>query len=153
MLSKLSRGLMILLPERNILSPALKASLEVLVLLVSILANRLGLNSKNSSKPPSADPNRRKESRKPATRRPGGQHGQRRQYSWLSVLLHTTSISRPFWRDPSRLPAFSLSAPFFPQNPALWKHPLPLPLPYQSGLSAHEDLEGLISDSIQNPRL
>jgi len=64
-----------LIAREKHLSPALKASLEVLVLLVSILANRLGLNSKNSSKPPSADPNRRKESRKPATRRPGGQHG------------------------------------------------------------------------------
>lgn len=39
------------------LSPALKASLEVLLLLVTILTNRLGLNSKNSSKPPSSDPN------------------------------------------------------------------------------------------------
>jgi len=38
------------------LSPALKGSLEVLLLLVSLLLNRLGLNSKNSSKPPSADP-------------------------------------------------------------------------------------------------
>lgn len=52
------------------LSPALKASLEVLFLLVTILANRLGLNSKNSSKPPSSDPNRKKESKEP-----GGQHG------------------------------------------------------------------------------
>ena len=40
------------------LSPALKASIEVLLLLISILVNRLGLNSKNSSKPPSTDPNR-----------------------------------------------------------------------------------------------
>jgi len=37
------------------LSPALKASLEVLLLLISILVNRLGLNSRNSSKPPVAD--------------------------------------------------------------------------------------------------
>ncbi len=45
------------------LSPALKGSLEVLLLLVSLLLNRLGLNSKNSSKPPSADPFRKKENR------------------------------------------------------------------------------------------
>lgn len=57
------------------LSPALKASLEVLLLLVSILANRLGLNSKNSSKPPSTDLNRKKDLKAPGDRKPGGQHG------------------------------------------------------------------------------
>jgi transposase len=64
-----------LIAREEHLSPALKAALEVLVLLVTILTNRLGLNSKNSSKPPSSDPNRKKESKEPATRRPGGQHG------------------------------------------------------------------------------
>jgi transposase len=64
-----------LIAREEHLSPALKASLEVLVLLVTILANRLGLNSKNSSKPPSSDPNRKKEPNTPGTRRPGGQHG------------------------------------------------------------------------------
>ena len=57
------------------LSPALKASIDVLLLLVSILLNRLGLNSKNSSKPPSTDPNRKKKSRKTSDRKPGGQPG------------------------------------------------------------------------------
>ncbi len=57
------------------LSPALKASLEVLLLLISILVNRLGLNSRNSSKPPVADPYRRKEPQKPSGRKPGGQQG------------------------------------------------------------------------------
>lgn len=57
------------------LSPALSASLDVLILLVTILTNRLGLNSKNSSKPPSFDPNRKKERKEPGERKPGGQHG------------------------------------------------------------------------------
>lgn len=57
------------------LSPAVKASLEVLLLLVTLLANRLGLNSKNSSKPPAADPNREKKSRASGNRKPGGQPG------------------------------------------------------------------------------
>lgn len=57
------------------LSPALKASLEVLLLLVSILVNRLGLNSRNSSKPPSTDRNRLKKLKEPSGRKPGGQHG------------------------------------------------------------------------------
>jgi len=57
------------------LSPALKASLEVLLLLISILVNRLGLNSRNSSKPPVTDPHRQKEPKKPTGRKPGGQKG------------------------------------------------------------------------------
>jgi len=57
------------------LSPALKASLEVLILLVSILVNRLGLNSSNSSKPPSTDRFRKKEPKSSTGRKPGGQHG------------------------------------------------------------------------------
>ena len=64
-----------LVEQEKTLSPALKASLEVLLLLVTILANRLGLNSRNSSKPPSSDPNRKKKSKVQATRRPGGQQG------------------------------------------------------------------------------
>jgi transposase len=60
--------------EQN-LSPALKSSLEVLLLLVSLLLNRLGLNSKNSSKPPSTDPFRTKKPRSASGRKPGGQPG------------------------------------------------------------------------------
>lgn len=57
------------------LSPALKASLETLLLLVTILLNRLGINSRNSSKPPSADPNRIRKPRARSGRKPGGQQG------------------------------------------------------------------------------
>src|ERR1035438_2770019 len=60
--------------EKNI-SPALKVALDVLLLLVTILANRLGLNSKNSSKPPASDPNREKKLKEAGDRKPGGQHG------------------------------------------------------------------------------
>lgn len=64
-----------LLDTEDGLSPALKASLETLLLLVTILLNRLGLISKNSSKPPSADPNRTKVKRASNGRKPGGQLG------------------------------------------------------------------------------
>ena len=60
--------------EKN-LSPALKASLELLLLVVTILVNKLGLGSNNSSIPPSADPNREKKERKKNGRKPGGQKG------------------------------------------------------------------------------
>jgi transposase len=64
-----------LLDKEKDISPALKSSLEVLLLLVSLLADRFGLNSKNSSTPPAADPNRKKVSRAKGERKPGGQPG------------------------------------------------------------------------------
>lgn len=56
-------------------SPALRASIDLLILMVILLANRLGLNSQNSHTPPSADPNREKTPHKPSVRKPGGQPG------------------------------------------------------------------------------
>ena len=64
-----------LLATEQGLSPALKGSLEMLLLLVSLLLNRLGLNSSNSSKPPSTDPFRKKQPRPASDRKPGGQPG------------------------------------------------------------------------------
>ncbi len=65
-----------LLSKEKDLSPALRSALEVLLLLVSLLLNRITLNSKNSSKPPSTDPNREKSSKKgKSDRQPGGQRG------------------------------------------------------------------------------
>jgi transposase len=65
-----------LLENERDLSPSLKAALEVLILLVSLLLNRTTLNSKNSSKPPSTDLNREKSSKEGrSSRKPGGQKG------------------------------------------------------------------------------
>jgi transposase len=65
-----------LLKKESDLSPALKSALEVLLILVSLLLNRITLNSKNSSKPPSTDSNRKKSSKKGrSNRKPGGQKG------------------------------------------------------------------------------
>jgi len=58
--------------ERN-LSPALKSALEVLLLLVSVLLNRITLTSQNSSKPPASDPNRKKGTRRKSDKPSGGQ--------------------------------------------------------------------------------
>lgn len=60
--------------EKNI-SPALKAIVEMLLLLVGILAGRVSLNSKNSSKAPSTDPNRKKPEKKASGKKQGGQLG------------------------------------------------------------------------------
>jgi transposase len=64
----------VLLAEESAISPALKSALEVLLLLVAALLSRVGLNSSNSSKPPSADPNRKRQPKR-GERRPGGQKG------------------------------------------------------------------------------
>ena len=48
----------------------------MLLILVTLLLNRITLNSKNSSKAPSTDPNRKKSSTKgKSDRKPGGQKG------------------------------------------------------------------------------
>ena len=60
------------------LSPSLKGLIQMLLLVVPLMYQKLGLNSRNSSKPPSSDPNRDK-SKLTASRtrqnKPGGQHG------------------------------------------------------------------------------
>jgi transposase len=57
------------------LSASSKSIIEVLILLITFLAGRLNLNSKNSSKPPSSDPNRKKEPGEKTGNSPGGQKG------------------------------------------------------------------------------
>ncbi len=57
------------------LSASTRSVIELLILLVSLLAGRLNLSSKNSSKPPSSDPNRKKKKAKKTGNKPGGQKG------------------------------------------------------------------------------
>lgn len=64
-----------LLEKEKNLSPSLRSVIEVLVLVVTLLVNRLNLNSSNSSKPPSSDPNRKKASMAKGKRASGGQKG------------------------------------------------------------------------------
>lgn len=64
-----------LLSKEKTLSPALVSMIKVLIMLVKLLTHRMGLNSRNSSKPPSTDPNRLKPTRKKSGKKPGGQEG------------------------------------------------------------------------------
>jgi transposase len=65
-----------LLSEDKNISLALKSAIELLILLVTLLANRLNLNSSNSSKPPASDQNRKKKNKGNASgKKPGGQNG------------------------------------------------------------------------------
>lgn len=57
------------------MSATTRSLIEVLVLIVTLLVNRLGLDSRNSSKPPSSDPNREKKPRCGNGKKPGGQKG------------------------------------------------------------------------------
>jgi transposase len=60
--------------DKNI-SPTLKAAIQLLITIVTLLFNRLNLNSSNSSKPPSTDLNKEKKKRKKSKKPPGGQKG------------------------------------------------------------------------------
>ena len=65
-----------LLAQEPNLSPALRSTLDVLLVVVKLLVNRLTLNSRNSSKPPSSDPNReRDKGSKEGNKNRGGQPG------------------------------------------------------------------------------
>ena len=63
-----------LVREDKELSAATKSMFEILLLIITLLANRLNLNSTNSSKPPSSDPNRKKRLKKTG-KKAGGQKG------------------------------------------------------------------------------
>lgn len=64
-----------LLANDRDLSPALESAIKMLILVVKLMGNRLGLNSANSSKPPSSDPNRKKINRAKGQKKSGGQKG------------------------------------------------------------------------------
>lgn len=64
-----------LLLEEKGLSPAMRSMVELLVLVITLLVGRLNRNSRNSSKPPSSDPNRKRESKAKGERKAGGQEG------------------------------------------------------------------------------
>lgn len=67
-----------LLKEEENLSPALASAIKVMLVVIQLLSDRLGLNSRNSSKPPSSDPNREKKKRNNPNGNPkGGQKGHR----------------------------------------------------------------------------
>ncbi len=62
------------------LSPAIRSAIDLLILIITLLCNRLNLNSGNSSIPPSKDhiskkPKKKKRKRKGKKRKKGGQNG------------------------------------------------------------------------------
>lgn len=63
------------LAEDNAMSASTRAIFNILLVLVGLLMTRLGMNSKNSSKPPSTDPNREKKARASSGKKAGGQPG------------------------------------------------------------------------------
>lgn len=66
------------LREDKTISPQVRVMLELLVLVITLLMAKLGLNSKNSSIPPSKDPKRKRGSKRSTAgekRKPGGQNG------------------------------------------------------------------------------
>ena len=67
-----------LLRDDQSLPPQVRAMMELLILVIKLLAGKLGLNSSNSSTPPSQDPKRprgSKQKSKGNKLKPGGQNG------------------------------------------------------------------------------
>lgn len=67
-----------ILSSDKTLAPQVRTLIQLLIVIVQLLANKLGLNSRNSSKPPSSDPNRPRGGPKktPGKKlKPGGQPG------------------------------------------------------------------------------
>lgn len=63
------------LAEDKGMSFATKSLMELLLLVISLLVERLKVDSRNSSKPPSQDPNRKKKSKAGKANKQGGQKG------------------------------------------------------------------------------
>jgi transposase len=59
----------------NTLLPSMCTALDLLLLIVTLLCQRLGLNSHNSSIPPSSDQNIKKKSKGNSPKKSGGQKG------------------------------------------------------------------------------
>ena len=61
------------------MSKETRAIMNILIIVVSLLTEKLGLNSSNSSKPPSSDPFRKKKvsAKKNGAKKPGGQEGRK----------------------------------------------------------------------------
>lgn len=67
-----------ILASDETLSPQVRTLIQLLIVIVQLLVNKIGINSRNSSKPPSMDPNRARGRRRKAgavKRKSGGQPG------------------------------------------------------------------------------
>ncbi|MBI5207109.1 MAG: transposase, partial [Candidatus Firestonebacteria bacterium] len=63
------------LKEEKDISSSVRSMFELLLVIVTLLVNRLNLNSRNSSKPPSIDRNRKRPEKVKGEKKPGGQKG------------------------------------------------------------------------------
>jgi transposase len=88
--------------EKNI-SQATKTIFELLIVLMTLMINKLGLNSSNSSKPPSTDQNRKKNNRKKSDKPRGGQNG------------HNGTTLEPI-SDPDEIKELSIDRRKLPKN-------------------------------------
>ena len=91
-----------LLAEDKNLSSATKSMFEIMILIITLLANRLNLNSTNSSKPPSSDPNRKKKPKSKTGNKPGGQKG---HVGTTLKKVHDPDKIEEIKMDRSKLPA------------------------------------------------
>lgn len=88
--------------DKNV-SSSLQAGIELLLLIISLLVDRLGVNSNNSSKPPSQDPHREKKKKVGGQKNSGGQKGRKGSRLTLS-------------ESPDRKVTLELNAKQFPDH-------------------------------------
>jgi len=65
----------VLMMDDEQMSAATKSIVEDLIVIITLLLSRLNLNSSNSNKPPSSDPNRKRQPGKKTGNKAGGQNG------------------------------------------------------------------------------
>jgi len=90
-----------LLAEETQLSTALRSTLEVLLMLVQIMANRLSLTSRNSSKPPSTDRFPKRDKSEGLGKKSGGQPG---RIGTTLEKIDNPDVIQPLMVDRSTLP-------------------------------------------------
>lgn len=83
------------------ISPALRALIKLMLGFIQALSAQKGLNSRNSSKPPAVDPNRKKNTPQSSGRKPGGMPG---HIGFTLVLINEPDVTCPLLIDRRTLP-------------------------------------------------
>lgn len=97
-----------MLEEQKDLPPAFRTSIELLILVISLLVNRLGRNSRTSSIPPSQDPNRAKKKKAAGEVQRGKPGGQEKHAGCTLEKRETPDAIEEILIDRRTIPAGSI---------------------------------------------
>lgn len=96
-----------LLKDDKDITPSVRAVMSMLLLIVKLLVAKTGMNSQNSSVPPSQDQNRKRQKKSTGLRKPGGQPGRKgttlspieNPDEVRSITLDRRTLPRGNWRE------------------------------------------------------